>query len=319
MSEPVPGNISKDIASGIAITICIFTISNFLPLLGFFCAIFIPLPILFYRSKLGRKSGGIVPIVTAVIMLVIAGRISIDIVFYLEMLLLGFVLSEMIELNLSVEKTILYTCSIVLLSCLAALLFYSMISNTGIKALVSNYISRNLELTLALYKDMGVSEKNILLISNSLGQIHYALVRLIPALVITSLLFVAWTNMLLARPLLTRNQIFFPSFGPLNLWRPPEQLVWGVIVCGGILLLPVRELKMLGLNGLLILLTVYFFGGVAIVSYFFESKKTPPLVRFFLYSLIALQQFLLLAVIGVGFFDTWLNFRKINTTNDVTE
>ena len=80
---------------------------------------------------------------------------------------------------------------------------------------------------------------------------------------------------------------------------------------GGMLLFPVRAVKMLGLNGLIVFMSIYFFGGIAIVAYFFDKKKFPRLLRTFLYSLIALQQFVLLIVIGIGFFDTWLNFRKI--------
>jgi hypothetical protein len=30
-----------------------------------------------------------------------------------------------------------------------------------------------------------------------------------------------------------------------------------------------------------------------------------------LYGLIAIQQVVMLAVVGVGFFDTWFNFRKL--------
>jgi len=37
------------------------------------------------------------------------------------------------------------------------------------------------------------------------------------------------------------------------------------------------------------------------------------MIRFFLYSLIALQQMVLLLVIGLGFFDMWLNFRRLDT------
>jgi hypothetical protein len=34
-------------------------------------------------------------------------------------------------------------------------------------------------------------------------------------------------------------------------------------------------------------------------------------LRLFLYSLIALQQIVLLIVVALGFFDMWLNFRKL--------
>ena len=177
MFQTVPGNIPKDIIRGIAITTCIFAIAMYLPLAGFFCALFIPLPTLFYRSKLGRKTGGIVPVVSIVLMVMIAGRISVDILFFFEMLLMGFVLSELIEMDLSIEKTILFTSGIVLAAALTALLVYSTVTSSGIKQLVSEYISSNLELTMTLYKNMDISEERIHMISKSLEHIHYALVR----------------------------------------------------------------------------------------------------------------------------------------------
>ena len=57
-------NISKDIIIGIAVTSLIFLISVVIPLIGFFSALFIPLPTLFYRSKLGRKSVPVIPLLS---------------------------------------------------------------------------------------------------------------------------------------------------------------------------------------------------------------------------------------------------------------
>ncbi len=37
----------------------------------------------------------------------------------------------------------------------------------------------------------------------------------------------------------------------------------------------------------------------------------PRVARMVLYGLIAIQQVVMLVVVGVGFFDTWFNFRKI--------
>ena len=69
---------------------------------------------------------------------------------------------------------------------------------------------------------------------------------------------------------------------------------------------------MVGLNVLIILLTVYFFQGIAIVSFYFNRKQFPKIARFLLYGLIFIQQLLLMVVIAFGFFDTWLDFRKLN-------
>jgi uncharacterized protein YybS (DUF2232 family) len=50
---------------------------------------------------------------------------------------------------------------------------------------------------------------------------------------------------------------------------------------------------------------------MAIVSFYFEKKQVPRFFRILLYTLIALQQLALIAVIGIGLFDMWFNFRKL--------
>ena len=315
-SQTDNGSVAKDIANGTATTLFIFAVTRYLPILGFFCALFIPLPTLFYRSKLGRQVGIIVPAAVLFVIAAVMGGIAVDFVFFLELLLLGFMLGEFLAMNLSVEKTILYTCASVLLSGLLGLVLYSNMSNTGITLLVSQYIAINLEMTMALYESMGVSEESLVQLSNSLEQIQYILVRIVPAMVIGSTLFVAWINLLLAKRILTGRGMYFPNFGALNHWKAPDALIWVLIGCGGLLLMPGTSLKMLGLNGLLILLVVYFLQGIAVVSYYFEKKRFPRALRLFLYTLIAVQQFVLLLVIGLGIFDMWLNFRKIKTDNN---
>ncbi len=302
----------KDIVNGVLITSLIFFISVFIPIIGFVAALFIPLPILFYRLKLGRMTGAVVPIGSSLIMVVLIGGVSIDAFFFAELLLIGFILGELIELNLSIEKMILYACGCVLLSGLAGLLISSILSGESIYAFVSRYVARNLELTMVLYRGMGMSEESIQLISRSLDKIQHVLVTVIPALVSVSTLFVVWTSILLARPVLKSRALFYPDFGPLNIWKAPEYLVWGVIGCGLALFLPNTAIKIIGLNGLLILMTVYFFQGIAIVSFYFDKKRFPRIIRIFLYTLIALQQLILLAVIGLGFFDMWFNFRRLD-------
>jgi len=314
--QTISRDISKDIISGIAVTSLIFVISVYIPIIGFFCALFIPLPTLIYRSKLGRSTGTIIPVIATIIMAVILGDISIDILFFFELLLLGFVLSELLELNLSIEKTILYACGSVIITGIICLLFYSNIANKEIFALVSEYVSKNLELTLSLYENMGMKQESIQMISASLESIKYVFIRIIPALVVASILFISWINLLLSKPIFNNWNLIYPDFGALKLWKSPELLVWIIIGCGILLIFPNNTLKILGLNGLLILMTIYFFHGIAIVSFYFEKKRLPRLLRFFLYSLIALQQIILLVVIGLGFFDMWLNFRKLEANKN---
>ena len=311
MPQAVRKEVLKDIATGIAITSILFAASIKSPVLGFFCTFLVPLPTFFYRSKFGRKIGIAVPGFTIIAMIIILGGFTFDVFFFIELLLIGFVLSELIELKLSIEKTFIYACIVVLSSSILVVLFYSNITGIQVGSLVSAYIIKNLELTLELYKNMGMPEENIHMISSSMESFQYVLIRIFPALAIASTLFIIWTSLMLAKPLLKTRNLFYPDFGQLNLWKTPEYLVWIAIACGILLLIPDRAVRLMGINGIIILMTIYFFQGMAIVSFYFAKKQFPRLLRFFLYSLIAIWQVILLIVVILGFFDIWFNFRKM--------
>jgi uncharacterized protein YybS (DUF2232 family) len=293
------------------LTMMFFIVSVFFPLIGFFCTLFVPLPILYFRAKLGRKIGAIVPVAALGVMAATTGGISADILMFFMLLFLGFIIGEVMEKNLPVDLTVFLPCAGVWVAGFAGLVVFSGMHGNSLTAMVSDYVRQNLELTLQLYDKMGMPQEHIHTIQRSMDAIEYGLVRILPGLAAVFLLVMSWMNLLMARPLFLRKGLFYPQFGPLMKWKAPEILVWAVIACGILLLLPARPIKMIGFNGLLILMTVFFFEGIAIVSFFFDKKRLPGMVRIFLYSLIALQQIILLLVIGLGFFDMWINFRKL--------
>ncbi|MCP3956066.1 MAG: DUF2232 domain-containing protein [Desulfobacterales bacterium] len=311
MSQVMGGQEVKDIINGAVITSLVFAVSVFLPIIGFFTAILLPLPILVYRVKLGRFPGIVVPLLTAIIIGVVLGGFAVDSLFFLGLIFTGFVLGELVEQNLSIEKTIGYTCAAVLAAGFAALLFYSTAREMTLMEMVSTYVIRNLEITLALYKQMGIPVETIHQVEDSLDRIQYALVRLVPSLVLVSTLFVSWTSLLFARPLFRGLTLPYPDFGVLRTWSAPEKLVWGAIGCGIALLLPATGSKLIGLNGILIFMMIYFLHGIAVVAFFFDKKKFPKMARTFIYTLIAIQHVFALMVIALGFFDLWVNFRKL--------
>jgi uncharacterized protein YybS (DUF2232 family) len=248
-------------------------------------------------------------------MAVIIGALSFDLFFYLELLLLGFLLGEFCEWRLSITQTVAFTSAAVLLAGLVGLTLYSSWIGKGLGQMVTDSVGQNLEMSLTLYRNMGVAEENIELIASSLDTIAYVMVRVLPGLSASACLLIAWACLMLARPVFRARGLAYPDFGPLNRWQAPEVLVWGAIACGALLLVPEKGIKVMGINGLIVLMTVYFFQGIAITAFFFQKKRFPLILRVFLYSLIVVQQFLLLLVIGMGFFDTWLNFRKLDASN----
>lgn len=306
--------IFRDLLKGIALSVLICLMSIYIPIIGFFCALFIPLPIIFYHSKLGRKYGLVIFAATIIAIVFVIKSVSIDLIFFAELLFLGFLLGELLRYDLSIEKIILYSSCGVIVSGLIFLMIFSNIRNVGIYALASEYIAENLKLAMDIYENMGVSEEHIQMISGSMEQIRYVLVGIIPALIVAFTLLVSWTNLMISKPVLIKKNLYYPDFVSLNLWKAPEYLVWAVIASSAMLFFPDKVFKIAGLNFLLVLMMIYFFQGIAIVSYYFEQKKVPRTLKVFLYSLIALQHFIFLFVIGLGFFDTWLNLRKQNNT-----
>ena len=70
-------------------------------------------------------SGITVPAASIFVMSVVLGGLGADTIFFLELLLLGFMLSEFLTLDLSVEKTVLLTCTAVIVAGVLGLILYS--------------------------------------------------------------------------------------------------------------------------------------------------------------------------------------------------
>jgi uncharacterized protein YybS (DUF2232 family) len=300
---------SKDLFTGIVITCLAVAVCTLVPMAGLIGSVFIPVPLIVFRAKLGRWAAKAIAGAGFVCALLLGG--PLEGFFFGELLLIGFVMGEFMERRGSLEKTAAAACSAVILAGLGGVLLASLWAGQGPLATVGDTVRQHLELSLLLYQQMGLSRDQLDFLENSLDIIQRVLVGVLPALAIGSTLMVTWVSLLVSRRLCQRQGLSFPDYGSLDRWRAPEPMVWGVIGSGALLLVPSIGAKLLGLNGLIVFMTIYFFQGIAIVAYFFQKKRIPRLARVALYGLIAIQQVIMLAVIGIGFFDTWFNFRKL--------
>ena len=311
MPQFLSNGIPRDIINGVAISSLIFLVSGWLPVFGFLGLLSLPVPIFYYRAKLGRRNGLIMLAAVFAVTITVIGDFSPDLMFVTGLLMTGFVLCELVEKNMSVEQTVLFTGVLVFVAGALALIIYSNMAGIQLGALLSAYVKKNLMLSLKLYEEVGMPAEQVQAISRSMEAIQYYLIRILPALCGAFLLLVAWITLLGARMVLISKGVGFPDFGKLNTWQAPEMLVWGVIGGGVMLLLPSNPARLIALNVLILLLTVYFFHGIAVISYFFESKNLPVALRFLIYSMIAIWNLLLVFVVGLGFFDMWADFRRL--------
>ncbi|MBF0468521.1 MAG: DUF2232 domain-containing protein, partial [Desulfamplus sp.] len=165
----------REISSGIAISMLIIVVTMYLPLLGFFMAMILPMPVLYFRLKLGRNPGAAIMASVFAMTWAVTGTASVDTLFYAALLLTGFFLGEFLEMRLSIEKSVVYTLLSTLGICTTAFFLHAALTGQGVLPLVSGYVSENVKLTLSLYESMGMSQEHIQLVSNSVEAIKYVL------------------------------------------------------------------------------------------------------------------------------------------------
>jgi uncharacterized protein YybS (DUF2232 family) len=97
----------------------------------------------------------------------------------------------------------------------------------------------------------------------------------------------------------------------LRRWRVPESWVWGLIAAGVASVASAELISLIGRNAVVVLLGVYFCQGIAVVAFYLERFGVPSALRVLAYGVIIMQQAATLAVLLLGVFDLWGNFRRL--------
>jgi len=140
---------------------------------------------------------------------------------------------------------------------------------------------------------------------------------LIPgALVALSALFL-WVIFLFFRRIFS-SWSYASGYKNLTSWQSPEILIWGVVFSLGALIFEGRPIKILALNALLVLGTVYFFQGLAILVHYLHQRGLGPFSRLFGYLMFLLFfKAIALLMVTLGFIDVWADFRKLKQKKEV--
>jgi len=304
----------REFIRGIAITSFVFLAVATTPILGSIGLIFIPLPILYYYSKLGRTQG-LVVFFASLLVLVISykfGDSKVNLPFFFLIGSLGLILSEILRKSYSIEKTVFHSTVALLTLCFAVLIYYNVKTGRTPWGLIEFYVSESIQENIRLYSQLDISSEQINLIKENADQIRAGIISLFPALVLISSSFIVWLNILAGKLIFPKSGMWYPDFGNLACWKVADWMIWFVILSGGLFLVVAGMIKIVALNLLIVFLFIYMFQGLAIISFFFKKKNVPEFIRIICYFLIFGQQFLLLLVVGLGLFDIWLNFRKLD-------
>lgn len=297
----------RETLTGIIFCLLIYGVVFAVPLLGVFVLLFLPLPVLFYRLKLGRNSGALIAATSFFILVLMVKGFAFDTLYFGLLLATGMVLGEFLERHVSIQKTMGMTALIAAGAVFLALMVYTISQERTLSAIMTDYMNQSLSIAKQLSPEIGMDQDMIQKLISSM-------MIVMPGMFMISFMTTLWLNILIIRKLLKYKGITIKSIEQLNLYKAPDILVWVFIGCAMALMIPAGPVKIFGINCLIVLMLVYFFQGIAVVSFFFQQKNTPPALKGFCYFLIAVQVYVLILVIGLGFFDNWIDFRKLSAS-----
>jgi len=229
-------------------------------------------------------------------------------IFYLEFGLPALVLSEAIRRKWTPETSVAAGSLAIIGGSLLGLFILSR-GGGGVAAYLLGQLDLALEEAMALYSKIGFAPEEPGALFAAAQQLQKFLLATSPGLFIAVALLIASANYFLARTGLARISTS-PGSDPGFAWKMPDALVWVFIASAALFLSGLPIVKQIGLNGLVVTMTLYFLQGLAIAAFWIRRLKLPAFVRILGVVLLLLQPFLLLLLTGVGLFDIWFAFRR---------
>jgi uncharacterized protein YybS (DUF2232 family) len=222
----------------------------------------------------------------------------------------GLFIARIAAKNGSVEKIIIYPALFII----AAICFYFVYGGFVLSVnpwqLVIKFIAATIEENIKLYSQLPLKTEDINFIKDNKKNIIDGFTQIFPSLIIITSTLIIWANFLLGKRILGKAGITWPNLTALARWKAPELIIWIFIISGGLFFVPNKDINFFSFNIFLVACFIYLLQGLAILSFFFQSKNVPLFFRYLFYFFIAVQQILMIPIVAVGLFDIWIDFRK---------
>jgi uncharacterized protein YybS (DUF2232 family) len=169
--------------------------------------------------------------------------------------------------------------------------------------------------SITYYKSRGLPEDKLELLRETVEWLNQTLAKISPALLVMMVAFLAAVNYFLARYLLKKMGKNPPALKPLAHWKFPDRFIW-VFIAASLCVWRGRTaslalLHKLGLNFLVLMLTVYLGQGFILTHFFLKKWRWPLVLQLVLYLVFLFQPVFLILIILWGIFEVWFDFRKL--------
>ncbi|NOR10782.1 MAG: DUF2232 domain-containing protein [Desulfovibrionaceae bacterium] len=281
--------------------------------LGWF-RILIPLPAFYFLLTYGWQKGNTY-IATGVLT---AGAISLlmggmaDFLISCTLLPVGYTLAKASREKRSINYAGLHASVALIVTWCASVFIIGIFSHTNPYSETLTAIDGVIASSVEIYQQSAeLSDETAYQLQKAIEQIRQIIPVIFPALLLTTIAITVWINIIAGIWLLTKHGkqglCHWSEYGP---WRLPDQLVWVIIASGVSLMLPAQFISRIGLNLLLVLGTLYFFQGLAVLSFLLGKWAVPRPFRIFVYVLMCVQAYGMFFLAIFGLLDVWIDFRK---------
>jgi len=292
---------------GAAGTFALFAASFVIPPIGFFSGILAPFPVMYFRLRQGRSIALII-ILAAVAALTAVFGVNAGAVYLLQCGIIALLLPELLLRGYGAARTIAWTTGVNVAVLTAAAVIFTQVSGQDLHQSLSGEISTSISRALALYEKSGVKGEELSAVKQSMDMAAALVVRIYPSLVTLLLGIMAGCNLaLIRRPAFLMGYRF--PLGDFKDHRLSEPLIWVLIAAGFAMLAPSKLVTIPALNVLVVMTTLYFLQGLAVILAIIARQAFNGIMRVFLWVMLLVQPYLAAVVAAIGIFDIWGDFR----------
>ena len=302
-----------DVLKGTLLTLVLFLAYVSVPMAGFFPGLFTPLPGMYYACRRGTPVALLVAGVTVGTLLLLGER-TLPLLYLLQYGVITLLLPLFYRQGKGAARALGLTVAVNAALVLVLAVGYGLATGVNLQAVVLQGVEANVKQALAIYEKQGLKGEELQLLGQGMAQAARFVGQTFPALILLTLGFIAGLNLLMLSRMAGRLPDL-PPFGPFTSYRNPEPLVWVVIVAGFAMLAPMPAVTTAALNVLLVVGTLYFLQGLAIMQHTLDRLAIPRLLRVIGYIFLAIQPYLVLPIAILGIFDIWGDFRTPRTKN----
>lgn len=296
-----------DILKGGTATLALYLASLSLPLAGVLPGIFAPLPAIYYGLKNGKNAGvAIVLLTTALLATILSPAVAL--VFMAQSGLISLAFPFFIGRGWEVGRSLVCSVAVAYCSILLVAAIFWVAQGIDPNESVQKWINSSMSQSSALYEKSGINGEELKTLQQGVKAAGSLIARIYPALALVGLGAIAGFNLLALKKIAGRLERM-PSVGDFRRFRNPDHLIWFLIAAGFSLLINNEIVTIVAQNLLTVILPLYFLQGLAIIIHHLDQYRINWLFRTIFFVLLAVQPYLLIAVVVLGIFDLWGNFR----------